>query len=30
MFGERAKDCAKDDTACSTNTNNVNGGDWYG
>ena len=27
MFGERAKDCAKDDTACSTNTNNVNGGD---
>lgn len=26
MFGERAKDCAKDDTACSVNTNNVNGG----
>ena len=26
MFGERAKDCAKDDTACSANTNNVNGG----
>ena len=25
MFGERARDCADDDTACSTNTNNVNG-----
>lgn len=25
MFGERARDCAEDDTACSTNTNNVNG-----
>ena len=25
MFGERAKDCAKDDPDCSTNTNNVNG-----
>lgn len=26
MFGERARDCADGDTACSTNTNNVNGG----
>lgn len=26
MFGERARDCADDDTTCSTNTNNVNGG----
>ena len=26
MFGERARDCAEDDTACSTNTNNMNGG----
>ncbi|MBQ1387337.1 hypothetical protein IIY68_00890 [Candidatus Saccharibacteria bacterium] len=25
MFGERARDCAEDDTACSANTNNVNG-----
>ena len=25
MFGERARDCTEDDTACSTNTNNVNG-----
>ena len=25
MFGERARDCAEGDTACSTNTNNVNG-----
>ena len=25
MFGERARDCADGDTACSTNTNNVNG-----
>lgn len=25
MFGERARDCADDDTACSANTNNVNG-----
>ena len=25
MFGERAKDCAEGDTACTTNTNNVNG-----
>ena len=26
MFGERAKDCAKDDTTCSSNTRNANGG----
>ena len=25
MFGERARDCAEGDTACNTNTNNVNG-----
>lgn len=25
MFGERARDCAEGDTACSANTNNVNG-----
>lgn len=25
MFGERAEDCAEDDTACNTNTNNING-----
>lgn len=25
MFGERARDCADGDTACDTNTNNVNG-----
>lgn len=25
MFGERAKDCEEDDTACSTNTNNATG-----
>lgn len=25
MFGERAKDCAEGDTACSTNTNNATG-----
>lgn len=26
MFGERARDCEDGDTACSANTNNVNGG----
>ena len=26
MFGERAKDCDSSDTACNTNTNNINGG----
>lgn len=26
MFGERAKDCAEDDTTCATETNNANGG----
>lgn len=26
MFGERARDCAEDDTACSTNNNNATGG----
>lgn len=30
MFGERARDCADGDTACSSNTNNVNGGNSNG
>lgn len=30
MFGERARDCEEDDSACSSNTSNLNGGTTNG